>query len=115
MTDCSRLENTDISNKREFELLIRRRGSFERIEGYLEDLEEGNREIAEERRRRARMAELEARIRELEEELETLGRQLANPPPDRAELHRIGEDYMRAESNLEIVMEEMERLQDGNG
>jgi hypothetical protein len=47
LTDCSRLENTDISNKREFELLIRRRGSFERIEGYLEDLEEGNREIAE--------------------------------------------------------------------
>jgi len=70
-----------------------------------------NREIAEERRRRSRIAELESRIRELEKELETLGRQLANPPPDRAEVHRIGEDYMRAESNLEIVMEELEKLQ----
>ena len=71
-----------------------------------------NREIAEERRRRERVAELEARIRQLEEELETLGRQLANPPPDRGEVHRIGEDYMRAESNLEIVMEELEKLQE---
>jgi ATP-binding cassette subfamily F protein 3 len=71
-----------------------------------------NREIAEERRRKERIAQLETRIRELEEELENLGKQLANPPADRAEVQRIGEDYMRAESNLEIVMEELERMQE---
>jgi ATP-binding cassette subfamily F protein 3 len=69
-----------------------------------------NRELARERRLKERVTQLEARMRELEEELETLGRQLANPPPDRGEVQRIGEDYMRAESNLEIVMEELERL-----
>jgi ATP-binding cassette subfamily F protein 3 len=71
-----------------------------------------NREIAEERRRKVRQAELEARIHELEAELETLGSQLAHPPADRAEVQRIGEAYMRAESNLEIVMEEMERFRE---
>jgi transcriptional regulator with XRE-family HTH domain len=38
---------TDTALRRLVELLIRRRGSFERIEGYLEGLEEGSRETAE--------------------------------------------------------------------
>jgi transcriptional regulator with XRE-family HTH domain len=38
---------TDAALRRLVELLIRRRGSFERIEGYLEGLEEGSREIAD--------------------------------------------------------------------
>jgi ATP-binding cassette subfamily F protein 3 len=71
-----------------------------------------NREIAEERRRKARLEELESQIRTLEDELDTLGRQLANPPADRAEVQRIGEEYMRAERDLETVMEELERFQD---
>ena len=70
-----------------------------------------NREIAEERRRKARLEELEARMRRLEEELDTLGRQLANPPPDRAKVQRLGEAYMRAERDLEAVMEELDEFQ----
>jgi ATP-binding cassette subfamily F protein 3 len=69
-----------------------------------------NREIAEERRRKARLAELENRIRELEQELDTLGGQLADPPPDRAEVQRIGKAYMQAERDLETVMEEWEKI-----
>jgi hypothetical protein len=38
---------TDTTLRRLVELLIRRRGSFESIEGYLEGLEEGGLEIAE--------------------------------------------------------------------
>jgi ATP-binding cassette subfamily F protein 3 len=68
-----------------------------------------NREIAEERRRKARLEELKARMGSLESELEALGRQLADPPPDRAEVQRIGEAYVRAERDLEAVMEEWER------
>ncbi len=70
-----------------------------------------NREIALERRRKARLAEVDAEIAKLEKKLETLGRQLRNPPPDRAELHRIGEEYLQAESELEVMIEEWEKLQ----
>lgn len=38
---------TDTALRHLVELLVRRRGSFERIEGYLEGLEEGSRETAE--------------------------------------------------------------------
>jgi ATP-binding cassette subfamily F protein 3 len=71
-----------------------------------------NREITQERRRRARLEELETRIRELEQELDTLGRQLADPPQDRGEVQRIGEEYMRAERDLEAVMAQWEELHD---
>jgi ATP-binding cassette subfamily F protein 3 len=70
-----------------------------------------NREIAEERRRQARLDELRACITALEEELATLGRHLANPPADRAEVQRMGEDYMRAENDLETLLEKWEELQ----
>jgi ATP-binding cassette subfamily F protein 3 len=71
-----------------------------------------NREITEERRRKARLEDLEARTHRLEEELDTLGRQLANPPADRGKVQRLGEAYMRAEHDLEAVMEEWEEFQD---
>jgi ATP-binding cassette subfamily F protein 3 len=70
-----------------------------------------NREIAEERRRKARLAEVDQAIAELETKLETLGRQLRNPPSDRTRVHRIGEEYLQAESDLEVLIEEWERLQ----
>ena len=70
-----------------------------------------NRELARERRRRARLTQVEGRISALEEELTSLGRQLANPPTNRAEVHRLAEEYMRAESELEVTLEEWEGLQ----
>ncbi len=70
-----------------------------------------NREIAHERRRKARLAEVDAGIAALEKKIETLGRQLRNPPSDRTEVHRIGEEYLRAESELEVLIEEWEKLQ----
>lgn len=73
-----------------------------------------NRAIAEERRRQARMTELQTRIAELEDELTRLGRNLANPPSDRAEIQRMGEEYMRAERDLEALMEELDGLERDN-
>jgi len=70
-----------------------------------------NREIAKERRRKARLAEVDAAIAALEEKLEILGRQLRNPPSDRTAVHRIGEDYLQAESELEVLIDEWEKLQ----
>ncbi|MGD8629029.1 MAG: hypothetical protein PVH52_08090, partial [bacterium] len=70
-----------------------------------------NREIAQERRRRARLAEVDRAIEELEKKIETLGRQLSNPPSDRTQVHRIGEEYLQAESDLEVLIEEWEKLQ----
>jgi ATP-binding cassette subfamily F protein 3 len=70
-----------------------------------------NREIAQERRRKARLAEVDAAIAELEKKLETLGRQLRNPPSDRTRVHLMGEEYLQAESELEVLIEEWEKLQ----
>jgi ATP-binding cassette subfamily F protein 3 len=70
-----------------------------------------NREIARERRRKARLAEIEARMQELEEALDRLGTELRNPPADRSRIHDIADDYMKAERELEGVMEEWERVQ----
>jgi ATP-binding cassette subfamily F protein 3 len=69
-----------------------------------------NREIARERRRKAHLAELETRLAALEGRLDNLGRKLAHPPSDRAEVQRLGEEYMRTESELEEVMEEWDEL-----
>jgi ATP-binding cassette subfamily F protein 3 len=74
-----------------------------------------NRALAEERRRQARLADVRTRIAGLEEDLTLLGRGLANPPSDRAEIQRIGEEYVRAERDLEILMEELERLEGPEG
>jgi ATP-binding cassette subfamily F protein 3 len=70
-----------------------------------------NREIADERRRQARLAEVTGRIRVLEEDLTRLGRTLANPPSDRGEIERAGADYLKAEAELEGLLEELEDLE----
>jgi ATP-binding cassette subfamily F protein 3 len=69
-----------------------------------------NRELAAERRRKARLAELEACIAELEQEIEALTRLLADPPADRMEVARLGEEYRVAQSRLEDLMEEWEKV-----
>jgi hypothetical protein len=71
-----------------------------------------NREIALERRRLARLAEVQTQIAALEAKLTKLGGILANPPSDRAEIQRAGEEYMRAELELEPLLEELEKLQE---
>ena len=70
-----------------------------------------NRELARERRRQARLAKIEKKIASLEEELAGLSRELADPPADRMEVARLGEEYRRAERDLEDLMEEWEKLQ----
>jgi len=70
-----------------------------------------NRELAQERRRAARLAELHSRIAALEAELTQLGKLLADPPPDRAEVQRVGERYMQAEVELEPLLEELDDLE----
>jgi ATP-binding cassette subfamily F protein 3 len=69
-----------------------------------------NREVAEARRWKARLAQLEDGIAALEEELTGLTRLLADPPEDRMEVVRLGEEYSRAQSELEALMAEWEKL-----
>jgi len=70
-----------------------------------------NREIADERRRQARLAEVRSRIAALEDDLTRLTRTLANPPNDRASIQSAGEEYLRAETELEALLEELEGLE----
>jgi ATP-binding cassette subfamily F protein 3 len=69
-----------------------------------------NRELADERRRRARLVEVTARMKELEDDLTRLGHVLTHPPSDRAKIEQAAEEYMRAEVELESLMEEIEGL-----
>jgi ATP-binding cassette subfamily F protein 3 len=71
-----------------------------------------NRELAAERRRKARLAQIEEGIAELEKELANLTALLADPPADRMEVARLGDEYRRAQVDLEALMEEWEKLQD---
>jgi ATP-binding cassette subfamily F protein 3 len=78
-----------------------------------------NREIAEERRareaelkRQKRLTEVEARIAFLEGEIARLRENLACPPADRDEIHRLAEEYMRTEEEMETMVEEWGRLQE---
>ena len=78
-----------------------------------------NREIAEERRARAaelkrqkRLAEVEAGISSLEEKLAHLRGSLANPPAGRDEIHRLADEYMKAEHEMEALLEEWGELQE---
>jgi ATP-binding cassette subfamily F protein 3 len=86
-------------------------GRAPKREAYRKARQAKNREIAEERRRQARLAEVRARIAVLEDDLTQLGRTLANPPNDRAAIQSAGEEYLRAESELEVLLEELETLQ----
>ena len=69
-----------------------------------------NRELARERRRKARIAELEEGIAALDEEIANLTRLLADPPEDRMEIARLADQYRRAQSDLEDLMDEWEGL-----
>ena len=55
---------------------------------------------------------MESRISIVEEELTRLDRSLATPPSDRAEIQGLGEEYMRAQNEMEALIEEWEKLQE---
>ena len=55
---------------------------------------------------------MESRITILEAELTRLGESLATPPSDRAEIQRLAEEYMRAQSEMDALIEEWEKLQE---
>jgi len=76
------------------------------------EIAEKRRAVAEEGRRKARLAEVESRISIVEQELTRLDRSLATPPSDRAEIQRLGEEYMRAQNEMEALIEEWEKLQE---
>jgi hypothetical protein len=64
----------------------------------------------EERRRRTRLKEVEAQIATLEEQLAVLSRRLENPPADPAKVQRLGQEYMKVQSELDLLIEEWEQL-----
>lgn len=64
----------------------------------------------EERRRRARLREVETLIASLEAELDTLGRKLEKPPSEPSKVQRLGQDYVRVQSELDELMVEWESL-----
>ncbi len=65
---------------------------------------------AEERRRRTRLKEVEETIAALEIELVTLSRKLERPPSDPAKVQRLGQDYVRLQSEIDKLMQEWENL-----
>ncbi|MGD9140487.1 MAG: ABC-F family ATP-binding cassette domain-containing protein [bacterium] len=71
-----------------------------------------NRELARQRRRKSRLAELEEAIAGVEKKLADLTAVLADPPADRMEVARLGDEYKCAQTDLEVLMDEWERLQD---
>ena len=70
---------------------------------------------SEERRRRARLQEVETLIDGLEEELATLARKLEKPPTDSAKVHKLGNEYVRVQNELDNLMEEWGELHEGRG
>jgi ATP-binding cassette subfamily F protein 3 len=64
----------------------------------------------EERRRRTRLKEVEAQIATLEEQLAVLSRKLENPPADPAKVQRLGQEYVKVQSELDLLIEEWEQL-----
>jgi ATP-binding cassette, subfamily F, member 3 len=67
---------------------------------------------AEERRRRVRLKEIEAQITDLEGRLAELSKQLENPPVETSKVQGLGEEYVRVQGELEMLMKEWESLHD---
>ncbi len=63
-----------------------------------------------EKQRLLRLQELEDAIAEREAQLAALERKLANPPPDPAEVQKLGNQYVHLQAEVERLLEEWERL-----
>ena len=68
------------------------------------------RPTGEERRRQNRLKELEDQITALESQLDSLSRKLEIPPSDPAKVHKLGNEYVRVQTELDELMEEWGRL-----
>ena len=64
----------------------------------------------EQKKRRSRLKEVEARIAFLENELQTLSHRLENPPPDLAQVQKLGRAYASDQEELDHLMAEWEGL-----
>ncbi|HEX8991530.1 MAG TPA: ATP-binding cassette domain-containing protein, partial [Anaerolineales bacterium] len=69
-----------------------------------------NARTKEERRKVALMQELENKIASLESQLANLSAALENPPPDAAEVTRLGTEYTRVQREMDSQLEEWDRL-----
>ena len=73
-----------------------------------------NSDARDERRRRIRLDAVEESITGLEKQLNSLSRKLEDPPPDPAEVHDLGNEYVRVQADLEKLMGEWEKLNQQN-
>jgi ATP-binding cassette, subfamily F, member 3 len=64
----------------------------------------------EERRKLKRVKEVEGLIDTLEAELAALGHRLENPPQDSAKVQKLGNEYVRVQKELEVLMDEWGEL-----
>ncbi len=65
----------------------------------------------DERRRKVRLKEVEAMISSLEEQSADLSHRLETPPPDLEKVQKMGQDYVRIQQDLDILLKEWEALQ----
>lgn len=64
----------------------------------------------EERRRLKQLHEVEDKITALEEKLKALSQKLENPPADPAKVHRLGNEYLHVQNELDELLLEWESL-----
>jgi ATP-binding cassette subfamily F protein 3 len=71
---------------------------------------QSNTKARNERRRRARLKDIEEQISVLEDQLSSLSQKLENPPKDPAKVQELGHDFVRVQSELEMLLGEWETL-----
>ena len=64
------------------------------------------RSTSAERKRLARLQELETLIAQREEELQLVSRKLENPPADPGKVHKLGNEYVRLQEELDKLLNE---------
>ena len=68
------------------------------------------RSTSAERKRLARLQELETLIAQREEELQLVSRKLENPPADPGKVHKLGNEYVRLQEELDKLMNEWAQI-----
>ncbi|MEA3350596.1 MAG: ABC-F family ATP-binding cassette domain-containing protein [Chloroflexota bacterium] len=69
-----------------------------------------NRAQSKNRRRKARVQEIETRVTELETQIAKISAQLAQPPDNPEKVHRLGNDYVEIQNELQALIAEWEQL-----
>jgi ATP-binding cassette, subfamily F, member 3 len=65
-----------------------------------------------ERKRLERIKEVEEKISDLEEEMRSISDQLETPPEDIEKVQHLGNEYLRMENALNLLMQEWQKLQE---